>query len=543
MAFNPTSTISLCRVDFDNTYKHQIYFYVIEDQADYFSRHTHKTFTNYLTVRKTLPDGSMVSSVKVNCNIDDLYGYNYMYYKNENHGNRVFYAFITKLIYINEGTTEIVFETDVYQTWLFDVTIQPSFVLREHIRDDKRGANIVPEKFNFQDYYYTKYGDGITSLGGWGYLITTTEPFDIQGTGKLTTKNGVAQTGIYQGLHFYYFPTNENGQPIGEMATFLGNIDEDCVISISVIPDFCVSNNTLLHGGDTYGYLGGCKSTPTRTYSITTSTIKDFDGYVPKNNKLFTAPFLKIIVSNNNGDEGEYIIEDFEEPATINFKLYGDVSINPSLTLIPQKYKGLSEYYTAGISIKNFPQCSFNTDTFKLWLTKNQFGTGMGVATGIGEIIAGLTMIAGGGATAGASALGGATMLTSGVTALTSTGNSVYQASKEPNKGHSGNVHNNLLTAMGRNKFDIFIQRIKKEYARIVDDFFTMYGYQTNKVKVPNTHYRPHYNYVQTADIIITGAIPDDDMRQLKAVYNNGVTLWKAHATIGDYSVDNNPTT
>ena len=42
--------------------------------------------------------------------------------------------------YINDGMTEILIQTDVYQTWQFDITFKESFVEREMIAV----ANDVP---------------------------------------------------------------------------------------------------------------------------------------------------------------------------------------------------------------------------------------------------------------------------------------------------------------------------------------------------------------------------------------------------------------
>ena len=92
-----------------------------------------------------------------------------------------------------------------------------------------------------------------------------------------------------------------------------------------------------------------------------------------------------------------------------------------------------------------------------------------------------------------------------------------------------------------KNTLTIYIRKIKKHQAKIIDDFFTMFGYQTNSVKVPNISSRPYFNYVQTKGVNIVGSIPNDDMRILKAMFDNGVTLWKSTATVGDYSVDNSP--
>ena len=106
MAFKPSSTITLCKVPFDSSYKHVIYFRTASQKEEYFETRKAFQFTEYLTVRRTTADGSIKSSVKVNFNIDKLYGCNYMYYMNENHGDKIFYAFITQLVYVNEETTE-----------------------------------------------------------------------------------------------------------------------------------------------------------------------------------------------------------------------------------------------------------------------------------------------------------------------------------------------------------------------------------------------------------------------------------------------------
>lgn len=558
MAFNPSSTIFLCNVAIDSTYQNQIYFANRAAQQSYFSGKVVKTFSDYLTVRTTRADGSLQSSVKVNANIDYLRSLpcNYMYYQNAHHGTRIFYAFITKFIYVNEGTTEIVFETDVYQTWMLDCQLKQSYVVREHSETDEIGDNITPEKFCFQDYSYSHvYND--TTLRNWGYLVATTGN-NLESTsfwedlfgGDEVVVQGKPMSGIYQGLFFWYYKSET------ALNDFLNEIvkeEQDCVVFIAVVPDFCVSANG---GGE--GLLGSSTAPAQKEITISWgNNMFAFDGYIPRNNKLYTSPFLKLVVCNHSGQEAEYNAEDFLNRDEIKFKMYGDVSANPSITLCPMYYKGLELNYDAGISISGFPQASMNTDTFKLWLAKNQFSTGTGIVAGVGMLAGAVALAVGtGGAgllaagsvatgvTTGAGISAGATAGALGFaganTVLNTIGN-VYTASQEPNRAEGGNTRNNLLTAMGMNKFDFYCKRIKGEYARTVDDFFTMYGYAVNKLKQPNVSSRPVFNYIQTVDVNIVGSIPNDDMLMLKQLYNRGITLWKPNATIGDYSADNTP--
>lgn len=524
MAFNPSSTIRLCTVPFDSSQKNQVYFENLSAQVAYFTARVKKIFSDYLTVRGTSPDGKPFSSVKVADHIDNLrgLGINYMMYQNAQFGKHYF-AFITEMVYINENTTQIFFEQDVYQTYLFDVVLQPSYVVREHSATDEIGDNVVPEQFNVGEYEYTRLGSPIDNdKVAWGYLLCATETV-------YEVAPEYCKSGIFQGLYFHYFDTEAN------LAGYLGMLtnEGDCVVSITVIPKFCISAS----GMEETGYVLGSSAPAVTSYTVDRSAWAfTFGGYVPTNNKLFTSPFMNLTVSNHAGDEAVYNFEDFADPNDCLFYVLGDVSPNPSLTMYPYNYQGVSENIDAGISISGFPQCSYNTDTYKLWLAKNQYSIGMQYATGFGQMIAGGLM-----AGTGWGAVAGGPLMLSGASQVLNTICTNYEASKEPNRAHLGNVKSNLLTAAGFNKFDVYCRRIKRSLAQTIDAYFHMYGYQTNQCKTPNVSSRPYFNYVQTIDVNITGEIPNEDMQRLKQIYNEGVTLWKPTATMYNYNVDNSP--
>lgn len=534
MAFAPSSTIYLCNVPFDNTYKHQVYFESVNEQFNYFFNRKVKTFVDYLTVREILPDGNSQSSIKVNASIDELRAShcNYMFYQNANLGTKYIYAFITKLIYVNEGTTRIVFETDVFQSYFFDVVIKPSFVKREHSVTDEYNENLVPEQFNFNDFIQQKITS--TDLTDFGYLLTTTDSYHED------YSNRPFQSGIFQGLYFYYFYEEST------MNLFIQELTKnkgDCIVSISVIPKFSIGNNTIIkvwENVEGQGLLSSSKSAVYEDIEIDLSAYAfTFDGYTPKNKKLFTFPFFKLVVSNHSGSTGEFILEDFNNRNSIKFRMTGDISTNPSILLYPLNYKNVIYNYDEGVSIGGFPQCSYNTDSYMMWLAKNQFANDVEFHKSIYSICIGLaSMFASSGM--GTLASGGAVL--NGVNGLVNNMVASNQASFIPNSGNSGNPKNNLLTSIKANNFDFYIQTIKKEHAQVVDDFFTMYGYATNKVKQPNLNSRPFFNYVETVDINVYGGIPQDYLLKFKSIFNSGVTLWKANATMYDYTVDNSPT-
>ena len=82
---------------------------------------------------------------------------------------------------------------------------------------------------------------------------------------------------------------------------------------------------------------------------------------------------------------------------------------------------------------------------------------------------------------------------------------------------------------------------IKAEYAKIIDEYFTRFGYKTNLTKVPNINGRTYFNYVQIADseVIGYGEVPNKYMDEINNIFRRGVTIWHDHSNIGDYTVNN----
>jgi hypothetical protein len=86
--------------------------------------------------------------------------------------------------------------------------------------------------------------------------------------------------------------------------------------------------------------------------------------------------------------------------------------------------------------------------------------------------------------------------------------------------------------------FWIITKQIKAEYRKKLSDFFKMYGYKVNELKMPNFHTRQNWNYVQTTACNIMGNFNNDDLQDLKSVFDNGITLWHTD-DVGNYALSN----
>ena len=100
--------------------------------------------------------------------------------------------------------------------------------------------------------------------------------------------------------------------------------------------------------------------------------------------------------------------------------------------------------------------------------------------------------------------------------------------------------------AHGHKNFTFYRMTVDPQYAKMVDDFFTMYGYTMNEIMDIKAHLntvktrRRHYCYIKTTNFIVQGGIENKYKLEIASILNNGITFWyKTDEPMGDYSVDN----
>ena len=83
--------------------------------------------------------------VRVQIGMNPLIYAHYMRYKNTSFENKWFYAFITRVNYINNQTSEVEFVPDVVTTWMGAFSLGGCLVEREHVINDAIGAHLMDE--------------------------------------------------------------------------------------------------------------------------------------------------------------------------------------------------------------------------------------------------------------------------------------------------------------------------------------------------------------------------------------------------------------
>ena len=138
MDFTPSTVVNVLNVPLNLSNKNQIDFENTTAQASYFSSCLVRSFTDFTYQRKD-------NIIRVPVNAEHLYNCNYVMYKNDNFSDKWFYAYITKIEYLNPECTALHIKTDVFQTWFYDCTFRPSFIVRETVLDDSLFKHTIPE--------------------------------------------------------------------------------------------------------------------------------------------------------------------------------------------------------------------------------------------------------------------------------------------------------------------------------------------------------------------------------------------------------------
>lgn len=528
----PQTDVILLKVPLEMDETNQLTFANATAQYNYFNGLTGKLAvgTDFTYQRK---DGTM----RIGAQFDDLIGYNYVMYRNDAFSNKWFYAFITGMEYLNDGVTAVSIKTDVWQTWQFDLVYKRTFVEREHVNDDTVGANTIPENLELGEYVTNSYGSA--NIAGGGTMLYAVGVSKIIGTLSADPSNTI--NGLPNGLFYIFVDSISSLQSVAKMYDDAGRAED--LYTMFVFPKaLLMANSTWKYQTGTWSYTGNTFSTTFDVYIPTTNTsvgqlatdieipLPIFVGktYVPRNNKLKTFPYCYFNITNNSGTTVTYHYEDFDGKPKFNCD--GVIDVGCSTKLYPTNYKNMTasdNSYEYGITGGKFPTVSWNSDSFTNWLTQNA----VNIANEAGHI--GLTTAAN---MAYGNVVGAASSLLSGVG---NTVASVYQASLIPNQAKGNTNVGDLNFTAHQNKFTYYDLTIKPEYAKIIDDYFDMFGYKVNRVKIPNVTGRTNWNFVKTIGCYIEADIPQGDLQEIKDMFDRGVTFWHNPLTFADYSQSN----
>ena len=597
MAFiRPDTTIWLiggCELSPD--YKHTFLFKSKAAQYRYFTdrgyRLSNYNYTNFSD--NVIRIGNMSGN-----NIgDEFLTYNYMMFKNYSSDNssKTYYAFIINAKRIGNNCIEYTYQIDVMQTYWFDFEMPPCMVEREHTKTDNVFEHTVPEPVSGGELICSHTDDRKPNLKQYLYILYT----DNSGS------NGFFYSRVFSGLKVKVIEITNYGYG-GTRTQINTAIDEIISSSGQVVAMYQTpySYSVEIEGAEQgIGHEG-------RGVPIYRELAKSWGGYTPKNRKLYTSQYCNIVATNHNGTVKTYKPELFNQfsiggdpynfsDMTFSFDLYFTPAPTPTMMLIPRYYNGfghsryIPDYYPTdeadynpqsadnGLMLTEFPVCSWQSDAYQAWWAqnKNSYVTGMVVDSVKGayniasqgkNLVVGAGRVAAGDLIGGASQVAGSDVVGATIDTAGKIANNIAVIGDMKNTpdnlggmAQAQNISGYLLL----NDIDLRVMSVKPEYAKQVDDYFTLYGYQVNTLKTPNVKnaqndegdfipdgIRPYWNYVKTNGAIIHPilgnfmfGIPAEYEKMITNIFDNGITFWVqteyGDNNIGDYSKDNLPIT
>lgn len=515
MYIEPSTNIRILKdVPLDKTFDHTIYFNSPAEQANYFMGLQKYNLSNYTYQRVNC------GYARIGIKADNLYDCNYMMFQNTAYGNKWFYAFITSVEFLNNECAEINFEIDVMQTWFFDYTVDQCFVEREHSVSDNIGDNIAPESLATGEYVFNDYAPMIEDMTNICVILAI-----VDVAGETSTIDGKIYDGIYGGATLWVYGVDNFNAINEKLSEYIQK--PESIVSMYVMPKHFLPNGKIPENNKMVNNDKAINELHLDTAITTNDTL---NGYKPKNHKLYTYPYNFYHVDNGGSSSLSLRYEFFDDLQPV---ISIDCNVTQPITVSarPRGYKGTTELNTEIITLSNYPLCSWNVDTYSAWIAQNSVLLASGIGSALGGIAVGALMGGTGGAISGT-----LSAIDKVVNLLTQD----YQASIKADM-IKGNAQGSLNVSAKKQQFYRGRASITAEYAKIIDDYFTRYGYSTKRLKVPNRNSRPHWNYVKTVGCTVTGSIPADDIRTICTIYDNGVTFWKNGNEIGNYSLDNSP--
>lgn len=354
-----------------------------ESQLQFFlNNFEHKVFKDFTYQRVN-------GVVNIEGDFDEIRKYNYMIYKNRKAGagSKWIYCFITQVGYVSDSVCSIAFETDVMQTWRFEIeeSFLPSYIAFEH-RDrwyNSNGnllpcINTQPENIELgTEMVCNSVVDIFSEQFELNYIVVTmTSGFDNSEWSNF-------EQGVPTVLRNYVFPFRGSLGTITQMT--VKNSDDEATAQLSSFNDVyekirndenfvnkCVSikvlnsligikadsNGNALFDGSMYkwtsesglsllmpsvssfDYISGGELVE-KTDGIdllTYFSIKINNVIYEKESKLFNYPFSFTTLTNFNGTYKVYKNEIWENPQDVEFYAVGTIGSSKS-DYIPINYK------------------------------------------------------------------------------------------------------------------------------------------------------------------------------------------------------------
>lgn len=398
----PDSTVNLY-ADVPISTGHQLVFKSRSAQNTYFLNKRLVTKAGCSYIRKT-------GRLRIEFNAARVQQCNYMSFKNASFENVTFYANILDYEYVNNETTDILYEIDYWQTFMFDANFHACSILREHLTEkdyqkavDNPWRRDIPELLTDEGLPCDKTLEKIYNRTNYTNNFTGEMTSLVNGSYALYTIMLLSE------FDFSEWPDKTKTEFLNQIDYFGGNIDVDNPTRPSNIEDLFggfdnnFPNAIALIGFDLYNTtaldkvldiltVNGVSGSVVGIYVVPDYMLSGLFGNSYKGNainefsikphidnkhdpKLNTFPFKYVRIMTPQ-DTKEYRLDLFKDlsngSGVFKLRLVGSVNGLPRLTLYPVDYiynTGTSGNFYERVNFENFPQVSYSVDAYLTFLS------------------------------------------------------------------------------------------------------------------------------------------------------------------------------
>lgn len=506
--YSPNSDLYLVNTLFAMGDEHQLIFSDSTSQTNYFLslQNLYLTSNNgYTYIRKD-------HVIRVNKNIETLYNYNYVMYRNTQFTDKWFYAFISELVYINEQITEVHIKTDVIQTWWFDLTFNASFIERQ--TPSKDSLNTIADSVAHGQLIETR--NKTFSYSGGYFCFCSGNVLEDDATKSTTYSFTIGYK--YTIPCMVLFWTEDQASSMSKAIQAIGNKGRgDRILSLVYVPflgdstikwtKFDKLNNDL--GEDIYiateiEGIEGLRSN--ENYDLSDEEVT----YL----KAMTYPYAKIVVEDTaTGQSIELAPEKFAN-LNVTFQIQVTISQTPTLKVIPTNYEGQALAYNHMLVTQCNTTLTTMNNTYANYMMQNkQINDIARVSAGIGIV--------------GSVATGSAMGVISGAEQIINIAARENQASKIPNQV-TAITDGAMERLLYNNGIKISLFMMDRSHMDLACNYWDAVGYPVNQIAMPNIHTEGQtHNFIKMVSPNIEGGnIPSNDMREIEGIFTKGVTLW-----------------
>lgn len=425
-------------------------------------------------------------SIRCAFSYSDCVQANYIAFQNPDYSNKWFFAFIDNVTFKGNNNTEISFTIDAWSTWFDYWTKKPCFIVREHVNDDTIGIHTVPENLDIGDVIQEDYEEDssyTTEFGYWIAIASAWKPDDNSHTTASFTKEGLQFSGITDynkqifGNRIFLFEINQMSDLVN-VGLFIKRTNNDGYIAdikdMFIVPDSLIDSSLLTShtayatANDDYPFtfytISNNDSIKTFDTSITKQTT--FSDYVPKNNKCFVWPYNYLFVSNNNGNNNIFKYENFSSNDCV-FENQLAMGIGVSGRLVPKSYKGMTTNDDESLPLGKYPTCGWSADSYTNWLTLNSLNAVTSLA------FSAVPSVSSNKESGNTNVDFSNNVISISKEIMNQIGN-FYSASLLPNIQGGGNT-GNVVFGADKMCFTFRKMRVKTEYLKIIDDYFSRF--------------------------------------------------------------------